>query len=724
MIMKILWGTLLGCLQWVALYAQQQPITVANIYQQYAFYERGVYGVNWMNDGQYFSSLADNKIIRNSITDSLDVKVIVDGEALGLKIDDYAFSEDEQRILLMTDKKSIYRRSFSAVYYVYRRDDQSVSQLSSGRQSYATFSPDGKLVAFTRENNLFYKNIATGKEVAITTDGEVNHIINGSTDWVYEEEFYLTKAFFWSPDAKQIAFLRFDESAVREYTLQLWNDGALYPENYTFKYPKAGEKNSEVNAFVYDLAAAKKMEINLGPEKDIYLPRMIWTKQPGMLSLMKVNRLQNKLDLLHVDVNSGVVEEVYTDKSDTYVDLNYLEDPVYLDDGKYFILPSERDGYKHFYRYDMDGKLVNQITSGPWEATELVGLSQAKGTPVLYYLSTEVSPLERHLYRVQVDGKKKEKLTTEAGTYSVVMSDDAKYQIRNFSNATTPRVVSLYKTSNNKRIKLLEENKVLKGRINTFGLQPKEFFTFKTVDGTELNGYFIKPANFDAKKQYPVLVYQYSGPGSQNVLNAWGGSHYYWHQMLVQKGYIIAVVDSRGTGARGVAFKKQTYEQLGKFEVVDLMETARYLGALPYVDKNRIGIWGWSYGGYMSSLAITKGGGLYKAAIAVAPVTNWRFYDTIYTERYMGLPQDNADGYDNNSPCFFADKLEGKYLLVHGTGDDNVHFQNAVTMQERLIKAGKQFSSFYYPDKTHSISGGQTRTHLFTMLTDFVLENL
>lgn len=698
----------------------QKEITFDQL-SDWTFYPNSVRSVNWMNDGQYYSALSQNKVIKYDVTTGEATKTLVDGDVLGIQIDDYSFSKDEKQVLLLTDRKSVYRRSFTAVYYVYTLGATEASLLSEGRQAYATFSPDGIKIAFTRDNNLFYKNMENGVEVAITTDGAANKIINGSTDWVYEEELYLTKAFAWSIDSKKIAYYRFDESGVREYNMQLWNDGALYPQDYIYKYPKAGEDNSVVAIHIFDLENRKKASVDIGAETDIYIPRIYWTQDANTLSVQRLNRLQNQLDILHVNARTGDSKVVLTDKSETYIDLTYCDDLTYLNDGKHFLFSSEMDGFKHFYLYKTDGTLVRQITQGSFEAESLVGLDQSAKTPVLYYTSTEQSPMERDLYRIDLKGKNKQRLTS-TGYSKINMSDDCSYYMNYQSTATDPLKVSLYQTKGNKLIKVLEDNKTLAQTTKDHGFAAKEFFTLQTVDGTTLNGYFLKPADFTAGKEYPTIVYQYSGPGSQNVKNEWGGKHFAWHQMLTQKGYIVAIVDTRGTGGRGADFKKLTYKQLGKYETEDLIATGKYLADLPFVARDRIGIWGWSYGGYMSSLAILKGAEIFSLAIAVAPVTTWRYYDTIFTERYLQRPQDNPEGYDDNSPIHHVEKLKGDFLLVHGTGDDNVHFQNAVTLQEALIKAGKQFDSFYYPDKAHSLIG--RRGHLYEKMTIFIENNL
>ncbi len=705
----------------------QKQITIDDLFSRPTFRQNSVYGINWMNDGRYYTALENNNIVQYDVTSGEIVKTLLDGSTLdpAIQFDEYQYSPDQRRILLRTDRQGIYRRSFTAMYYVYDTENKSLAPLtSSGRQSYATFSPDGSRVAWVHQNTLSYKHLDTGEETQITTDGEFNKIINGSSDWVYEEELSFTRAFEWSGDSQHLFFLSFNETEVPEFTMQKWNQGALYPENYTFKYPKAGEKNSLLKASLYSIDSGSMKEVAIGQDQEYYIARIRRTGNGNMFSLVRLNRLQNQMDILHVNASTGEVDVVYTDKYDTYIDVDFVDDLVYLQDGEHFIISSERDGFKHIYLYTIDGKLVKQVTQGEWEVSDIAGIEEKGKNVTVYYTSTEDSPLERYLYVTDLEGKKKEKLTVEAGIHQINMSPDQKYYIDYYSNANQPLTVTLYRTRGNRKVKVLENNSALLTAAEEYALRPKEFFTFPTVDGTSLNGYMLKPANMDASKKYPVLIYQYSGPGSQNVTNSWGGGHFYWHQMLVQQGYIVAVIDTRGTGARGADFKKMTYEQLGKYEVEDHIEGARYLSSLPYVDGDRIGIWGWSYGGYMSSLAILKGADVFKAAIAVAPVTNWRYYDTIYTERYMGLPQDNASGYDDNSPTTHADKLSGNFLLVHGTGDDNVHFQNAVALQDALIAAGKQFDSFYYPDRAHGIYRGNARPHLYTMMTNWLKNNL
>ena len=703
--------------------AQQKTVSLEDVFKNGTFNQKSVYGINWMKDGQYYSSLINEgypKVVKINIATGQQEQVLIDGQQLGINFSNYSFNNDETKALLASEVESIYRRSSKGIYHVLDLKSGNVQQLLNGEKiSYATLSPDNTKVAFVKDNNLYFVELSSNKVHQVTHDGKWNHIINGAADWVYEEEFSMAQAFEWSPDGKKSAFLRFDETEVREFNMQLWGD--LYPKDYKFKYPKAGEKNAVVSIHIHDLEGDKTLQIDAGTEKDIYLPRIYWAGNSEVLAFIRLNRLQNKMDLLHADAVTGHSRLVVEESASTYVDLNYNDNLQYLKDGKGFIRTSEQDGYKHIYHHDMEGKLIRQITAGNWEVTDLIGLDENSNT--LYYLSTEMSPLERNLYAIKLNGKKKELLTPAKGTHSINMSKDFKYYIDYYSTANTPLVVSL-NTSTGKQIKVLEDNQGLKERMAEFAMTTKEFFQFDTVDGTLLYGYMIKPADFDESKQYPVLMYVYGGPGSQTVTNAWGGSRDFWHHHLAAEGYIVASIDNRGTGARGKAFKHLTYANLGKIETEDQIAGAKYLGALPYVDRTRIGIWGWSYGGYMSSLSLMVGNDVFKTAIAVAPVTTWRYYDTIYTERYLQTPQLNTAGYDDNSPITHVNKLKGNFLLVHGTGDDNVHHQNAVDLVNALISADKQFETFYYPNRNHGIYGGNTTWHLYSLMTDFIKRKL
>lgn len=707
---------------------QKQNITLEDIWQKGTFAAKSVPGFNWMNDGRFYSSLDEGNLVQHDVTTGQPVQTLVaatalqlPGQSQPLPVDGYSFNADEQQVLFSTATEAIYRRSSKSTFYIYNRQSKQLTPLSQapGKQLYATFSPDGKRVAFVRDNNLFVTDLATMRETAVTTDGVLNKIINGGTDWVYEEEFEFAQGFQWSPDSRYVAFYTFDESQVPEYNMQEW--GALYPKDYRYKYPKAGEKNSVVSVSAYDVAAAKTTKLDVGPEQDQYIPRILWTQTPDLLSVRRMNRLQNKLEILHANAKTGQSQVVLTDTDKAYVEVN--DDLRYLQGGKEFLFSSEKDGYRHLYLYTMGGKLVRQLTKGPWEITSIDGFDEKKG--LVYYTSTEASPLQRHLYRVDLKGKGKTRLSeTGRGTDAANMSADTRYYLNYHSEAGVPAVVSLRSGQDGKLVKVLEDNAKLREKLGQYNLATPEFFSFKTSEGVELNGQMLKPTNFDATKKYPVLMHVYGGPGSQTNADSWGGTNYLWHQMLTENGYIVVIVDGRGTGARGAAFKKVTYANLGKLETVDQGEGAKYLASLPYVDKARIGIWGWSFGGYMTALALTKNADLFKMGISVAPVTNWRYYDTVYTERFLKTPQENPAGYDDNSPVQHADKLKGKLLLVHGTGDDNVHFQNSVAFTDAMVKANKDYQTLYYPNRNHGIYGGTTRLHLYRQMTDFVLKNL
>lgn len=700
------------------------PITLEDVFKKGTFRTSGIGAIRWMNDGQYYSARELNdgivSLVKKDITTGETVEAIATSSDIGFAFGAYTFSSDERKLILPTETERIYRRSSKSIFYVYDIASKSSQQVANGEKvMYATFSPDASKIAYVKNNNLYMATLDDMKEVQITFDGEWNKIINGNADWVYEEEFSMSKAFQWSPDGSKIAFWRFDESGVKEFNMQLW--GQLYPQDYRFKYPKAGEDNSVIELKVFDLSSKQTTTMDIGEEKDIYVPRIYWTKEEDILSMIRLNRLQNKMEILHADVNSGESQVIYSEESDTYVDADYNDNLQYLNDGKTFIITSEKDGYKHIYQYNLDGSLVNQITSGNWEVTNLLGVDEK--AKMIYFISSEKSPLERHMYSIKLNGKGKKEMTNASGTHRMNWSPDFKYYIQTLSSTASPNLITLH-DGKGKEIRVMEDNSNAKKRIAQYALGEKEFFTFQNNEGDELNGYMIKPADFDPNKKYPVLMYVYGGPGSQTVSNSWFGGRDYWHMHLANQGYIIASIDNRGTGARGKDFKHITYGILGKYEVEDQIAGGKYLASLDYTDSDRIGIWGWSYGGYMSSLSLFIGNDVFKSAIAVAPVTSWRYYDTIYTERYMSTPQLNGEGYDAYSPNSHIDQLKGNFLLIHGTGDDNVHFQNSVEMLNRLVAADKQFDTFYYPNRNHGIYGGNTTWHLYTQMTNWILENL
>ena len=678
------------------------------------FEQKTVSGVRSLSDGERYTTMSDGRVLCFSYRTGEPAGVLFDASAAEPRIEftDYVLSADERRLLLTTDVEPIYRHSFTAEYWIYDRQDGSLRRLSQGGpQQQAQFSPDGSRVAFVRGGNLFVADPTAGSERQLTFDGRVNHIINGLPDWVYEEEFSFARAFAWSPDGRKIAYLRFDESRVKQYNMNRFA-GGLYPENYTFKYPKAGEQNSVVELYCCDAADGSMVRMDTGEQTDQYIPRLFWTPT-GQLGFYRLNRLQNHFEVLLCD-SSGASRVVYDERNDRYVERVDGRTVTFLPDGDRFVVRSERDGFMHLYLYSVSEGLLGRITSGEWEVTELLGIEGDR----VYYLSTETSPLRRDLYTVRLDGRGKRRLTGGDGTYRIAPSRGFRYFISYFSNVRTPNRVTLHR-SDGRLVRTLEDNAALRAKLDELQVPVKEFFRFATSEGVELNGYMVRPNGFVSSRRYPVLMTQYSGPGSQQAADRWTIG---WEDVLVQQGYIVACVDGRGTGFRGEEFKKCTYGELGKYETVDQIEAARYLASLPYVDPDRIGIYGWSYGGFMALNCILKGNDVFRAAIAVAPVTSWRFYDTIYTEIYNGLPQDNPSGYDDNSPIHFADRLKGKLLIAHGTGDDNVHIQNTYEMITKLVEYDKPFELYVYPDRNHGM--GPSRHHLMERCIEFVQRNL
>jgi dipeptidyl-peptidase-4 len=710
------------CLSAVA----QQKITVEDIYSG-AFRAKGMDELQSLKNTNQYTVLNFDRATRTMQIDLYDfatlnkVATLIDTKAhkeLADGIDSYSFSSDEKMILIASNSNQIFRHSFTADYFLYNTVTKELTKLFDVQVQEPTMSPDGKKIAYAKENNLFVMDIATKKSIQITADGKKNSIINGITDWVYEEEFAFVRAFDWSADSKKIAFIRFDESEVPEFSMSVFHKD-LYPKVETFKYPKAGEKNSVVSLHIYDVNSASKKDINLGNYSDFYIARMKWTNDANVLCAQVLNRHQDNLDLLFIDGNSGAIKVVLNEKDKAYIDVT--DNLTFLKDNS-FIWTSEKDGFNHIYLYDNTGKLKNQVTKGNWEVTNYYGYDEKNKT--VFYQSVENGSINRDVYRISIDGKNKTRLTSQTGTSKATFSPNFQFFINTYSSASHPTEYTLNDSKSGKSIKSIEDNAALVTKLKAYSLPTKEFFVLKTSKGNELNAWILKPSNFDASKKYPVLMYQYSGPGSQQVNNDWNSADDYWFSMLTQQGYIVACVDGRGTGFKGAAFKKCTQKELGKLEVEDQIDAAKVLRSYSYVDAARIGIWGWSYGGFMASNCIMKGADVFKTAVAVAPVTNWRFYDSIYTERYMQTPQENASGYDENSPINHVDKLKGKFLLIHGSGDDNVHVQNSMQMMEALIQANKQFDSQIYPDNNHGIYGGKTRIQLFNKITNFIKENL
>ena len=700
----------------------------------YAYWPKSVRGINSMNDGEHYTTFSYDRATRNESIKKFSYKTGEEVETLvnltklsiGWVSYDYSFNNDESKILIYTDREGIYRHSFTANFYVYDLVNKKLTKVSeNGKQQIASFSADGKKVAFVRDNNLFIKDLSTLDEKQITTDGQKNNIRNGTPDWVYEEEFGYNKAYHWSPDGKYLAYVKFDESKVKQFSLIEYAGEAphnkeyeLYPGLYTFKYPKAGEDNSVVSVHIYNVETGKTIKADIGSDTDIYIPRIKWNNSGTSLAIERLNRAQNKLELLYSNPNDGSSKVIITEKNKYYIGDEIYDNIVFLDDNEHILVMSERDGYRHLYLYTINGEFVNQITTGEWDVIDYLGFDNKNG--VVYYSSVEVSPLNRDIYSIKLNGKKKTRISTLDGTNSIEFSTGFKYYINTFSNVNTPNYVTLH-NSKGKLIRVLEENEDLKEQVKLFGGVNRTFFKFKTSEGVELNAFRIVPPDFDETKIYPAIVVQYSGPNSQTVQNSWD---YGWNNYLAQQGFIVIGVDTRGTGCRGEEFRKITYKVLGKYETIDLIETAKYIGSLSYIDADRLGIWGWSYGGYMVLNAMTKGDGIYNTGISVAPVTNWRYYDNIYTERFMGKPQDNAAGYDENSPLNYAAGLEGNLLLAFGTADDNVHPQNSFEMIAKLVEAKKQFTTFPYPNRNHGIYGGNTSIHLYTMKINFLKAHL
>jgi len=703
----------------------QQKITLEEIWSG-AFRTQGMTALEAMKNTNQYTVLNYDRNTRSSQIDLYDfatlnkVTALIDSKDHKQLdgIDSYTFSPDEKKILIANNSDQIFRHSFVADYFIYDIAKKTLTKLADYKVQEPTFSPDGTKIGYAHDNNLYVYDLTTQKHTQITKDGKKNHIINGITDWVYEEEFSFVRAFDWNAGSDKIGFIRFDETEVPEFSMDMYNQG-LYPTQYVFKYPKPGEKNAIVSLHVYDVKTGATKKINLDNYKDFYIARIKWTNEANTLSAQVLNRHQNNLDLLFVDGNSGATKIVLNEKDKAYVDVT--DNLTFLKDNS-FIWTSEKDGFNHIYHYDKNGKLINQITKGKWEVTNYYGFDNKTNT--IFYQSVENGSINRDVYSIKLNGKDKKRLTTETGTNAATFSPNFEYFINSFSSAkNTPRY-TLNESKTGKLVKTIVSNEALESKLAKYDLPTKEFFELTTEKGNRLNAWILKPKDFDPNKKYPVFMYQYSGPGSQQVNNDWNNTDDYWFAMLTQQGYIVACVDGRGTGFKGAEFKKCTYKELGKFEVEDQIDAAKVIGNYPYVDKTRIGIFGWSYGGFMSSNCIFQGNDTFKMAIAVAPVTSWRYYDSVYTERYMQTPQENASGYDNNSPITHVAKLKGNFLLVHGTADDNVHVQNTMKMVEALVQANKQFDWAIYPDKNHGIYGGKTRLQLYTKMTNFIKEKL
>lgn len=701
--------------------AQKSTISLDNIWNGEFRTER-MNSLNSMN-GDYYTLLNFDRATRSTSVDKYSyatlekVATIVDSKNLATinYFETYTFNKNETKLILGVDSEQIYRHSSIGIFYVYDLASKSLVKIDEAPIQEPTFSPDSKKIAYAKGNNIYIKNLATGKSVAITTDGQKNAIINGICDWVYEEEFAFVRAFDWSADSKNIAFIRFDESEVPTFSMSVTGN-KLYPTQHVFKYPKAGEKNAVVSLHIYNLKKNKTSKIDLGDYE--YIPRIQWTKDANILSATTLNRHQNNLNLFFVNVKSNKATVVLNETDKAYVDIH--DNLTFLKDNS-FIWTSEGDGFNHIYHYSAAGKLKKQVTTGNWEVTNFYGVNE--DTETVYYQSVEDGTINRTIYSIQLNGNNKQRLSNASGTNNASFSTNLHYFINTFSDSNTPAIYTLH-DGKGTQLKEVLNNQKLQEKLKSFNLSKKEFFTLTTEGGT-FNAWILKPANFDASKKYPLFMTQYSGPGSQSVKNSWNSANDYWYQHLAQKGYIIACVDGRGTGFKGADFKKVTYLNLVKYETIDQIAAAKQLAQRSYIDENQVGIWGWSFGGHMSTNCLIKGSEIFKMAIAVAPVTSWRFYDSIYTERFMRTPQENQAGYDENSPIEYADQLKGKYLLVHGSGDDNVHVQNTMRLTNALIAADVPFDMAIYPDRTHGIyKGRNTRLHLYKKMTSFIEENL
>ena len=712
----------------VIAFGQDKKITVERIWDDFYFYPRGVAGYTAMPKSDCYTVVKRGGIERYSfasgelidmLLSNADLERLSGGTVDISKVSGYEFTADESKIVLAIDEESIWRRSTLAFYYVYDIAAKTLTLVAdtNTKLHFAVLTEDGTKVLFARDCDLFYQELATGKITQITRDGKPNAILNGYADWVYEEELDMSRAASWSPDGTKIAFLRFDESRVKEYNFALYDE--LYPTDFKYKYPKAGEDNSLVDVYIYDVAAKSLTKVDLGDNSNCYFPRVYWMPNSQDAVILKLNRHQDRLDFIRYNTATRQQDIVYTDQNDKWLDVT--DNYYFLSDNNSMIVTSERNGFNHIYKVTFGGE-IKQLTNGDWEVNEIQYVNEKK--KLIYYLSNESGVLNRDLYVINFDGKKKQLLTKGDGWASTEFCPNGNYYRLQYSDLNTLPKYTINEKSG-KELRVLNDNKHVKETMDKYGFVNREIIHFTTEDGTELYGWMMKPANFDPNKRYPVMMNCYGGPGSQQVMNAYSSAQdLAFYQMLAQHGYISVCVDGRGTATRGDAFKKVIYQQMGKYEAIDQIAAANWLKKQPYVDGDRIGIWGWSFGGYLSALSLFRGDGAFKMAISVAPVTNWRYYDNIYTERFMRTPQENPDGYDLNSPTTYAKDLKGKYFLIHGTADDNVHFQNAMELVKALNEAGVEYDQFFFPNKNHFIMGGNTRTYLYNKLAKYILENL
>lgn len=709
-------------LPFVANSQEKKQISLEDIFAKGTFRSESVAGFRSMKDGNFFSEInTAGELQKVRFVDGNVEKVLVNLKKLSvdgksLTVDDYAFNADESKLLLFTESENIYRRSVLHKVYVYDLQTEMLAQVKDEKILHATFSPQSDKVAYVYKNNLYYLDLMSNETVAVTDDGNYNRI-NGNCDWVYEEEFEFTKAFEWGINGNYLAYYHFDQTDVPEYNFAVYD--SLYPTNYSYKYPKAGEKNATIAINIFQLKSGKTIHCDLGENDDIYIPRIKVSAYNNALIIYRMNRLQNKLEMLSVNPSNGFSELIFEEKSETYIEVN--DGIKFLEKRNAFVYTSEKDGYNHLYLYDIDSRSASQITRGNWDVVSIQGVDEKNSK--VYYIGTELSSMDRNLFSIAFNGEQKVTMTPEKGWHDIDFSNGFEYFMDKFSMLNVPSIYTI-KNKDGNLIRTLKDNQSLKKKMAEYNLANVEMMQVPNEEGVLLNAWLLKPSTFSAAKKYPLLMFQYSGPGSQQVMNQFSLRDYWWYQMLAEKGYIIACVDGTGTGFRGEAFKKKTYLQLGKYESDDQIAAAKYFGKQAYIDASRIGIWGWSYGGYMSSICMFKGADVFKTGIAVAPVTNWRYYDNIYTERYMRTPQENAKGYDDNSPVNMVKQLKGNFLLIHGTADDNVHYQNSIMLIDAMIKANKDYDAEFYPNKNHGISGGNTRLHLYRRMTNFLLEKL
>ncbi|MDR1224851.1 MAG: S9 family peptidase [Tannerella sp.] len=674
-------------------------------------------------DGEHYTMMNRERsmIIRYAYRTGEPVETLFDvknaRECAFNEFQDYVISSTGHHILLLREKEQIYRHSFRAEVYDYDVRRRMVKQLNeSGKKiMIPTFSPDGRMCAYVEDNNIRIKKFDYDTETQVTKDGEPNRISNGATDWVYEEEFSVTNLMAWSPDSEYLAYVRFDETDVPEYSMAVYGD-SYYPGERRFRYPKAGEPNSKVSLHSYCVETKDIKKLPVPANEELYIPVIRFAAEPSQLAVMTLNRHQNIFNLYHANPKSGVFKLIMKDENKAYIDSDWVSAIRFSKDGYLYV--SEQDGYAHIYQYSPTGVMQRQVTGGNWDVTRLIGKDDATGT--VYYESAEEGPLRRSVYSIDVKGRKT-RLSTLQGTNSASFSPSYAYYVNRFSSADTPARVSIHETKTGKELRLLQENAGLRAKLSEYAFSPREFIVITTAAGEELNAWIVKPAGFSESKKYPVVMFQYSGPNSQSVLDRFEMD---WEQYLAANGFICVCVDGRGTGARGEAFRKCTYLRMGDLESRDQVAAAVALGKLPCIDKDRMAIWGWSFGGYNTLMAMSVGNGVFKAGIAVAPPTDWRYYDTVYTERYMRTPKENKKGYDETSPVNLAKNLQGKLLLVHGTADDNVHFKQSMDYAEALVQAGKQFEMQFYRDRNHGIYGGNTRMHLYTRMSNFLFDNL